>query len=1019
MAKKSTETTKSIIQLVIDGKAAQTSVKELGGALSYVNTQLRQMKANDPKRDDLIAQKRAITAEYQKQKEQIGDIRTAWQKFKGEFGVITKSFMAGSAVLAGGSMVWDTIIESKNAFKNYEKAAAGLQSATLMSKDVLEQLKNSAKSLDGEMGYTSEEYLKAATKIGSAKSELVNSAEAMDLMVQKAMLFARAGNMDLPEAGEALSMMLNQFGKDANEAGHFVDVLAQGFALGAAELPQMVNAMKYAGVVSSQFNVSFGETNAMLQLFVKNGLTGEMAGTQLRSIILALGTGADETNPKIVGLEKALENLVKKNMTAAEQEKLFGKENIAGGLILLNNLPILKEWTKRIEEKGAAEKMAAINMNTLDQAEKNFGITAQELYVLVGEKLSGAFRSAYESGIDFLKIIKDIILNSDGIVSGIVGIYQAVENLVVSIAKLTSAFTGLNTGGEFVTFMLKRTEAALKFMAAPVMFLTIAIREAVNLFGVLMNKGREVMNFFGAEFKLNPKATMDNLIKEREKGIDQLRDMFKTPIKQQKNKDWHLRVSTGGYSGENPIGGGGNKSAGGGSAGSGGLGSGSSSGSGSNPKKVISEAEKDLERLVDELKKIREEAEIEALKGAEREIAQVQNKYQKLRELAHGHKNKLAEIHELEQKAIANIHAKYDEEFLAEKAKTYDANIENLKAANEQYAQEQARAQKLSEDLDAERRDVQMQMELESMSQLDVELYETADHYLKLFDLAKKHGLDTTKLEQTMWQALENVREAYRQKDLDSEADAAEKKKNMQLELFGTLGDAFYSLFEGIAGNTEEFAVFQKTAALFQLTMDTASAISTMTAKGAAMSITPIDAAIKIAAGIAVVAGNIAKARAILSSATQPERPSFQRISLAGRESGGFAPLALGADPAGYVDRPTLFGQRAFVAGEGNKREYIVPWRMMQDPVVADMVGMIESVRPRYYSSAGNASAAPAGLSMGGAGKGSQMSDGLMIRMIEILTRIEEKSDREIDFNFSNFERKKERLNFIRKDTSA
>ena len=53
MAKKSNETSKSVIQLVVDGKAAETSVRQLGTALNYVNNELRNMKANDPLRADL------------------------------------------------------------------------------------------------------------------------------------------------------------------------------------------------------------------------------------------------------------------------------------------------------------------------------------------------------------------------------------------------------------------------------------------------------------------------------------------------------------------------------------------------------------------------------------------------------------------------------------------------------------------------------------------------------------------------------------------------------------------------------------------------------------------------------------------------------------------------------------------------------------------------------------------------------------------------------------------------------
>jgi hypothetical protein len=137
----------------------------------------------------------------------------------------------------------------------------------------------------------------------------------------------------------------------------------------------------------------------------------------------------------------------------------------------------------------------------------------------------------------------------------------------------------------------------------------------------------------------------------------------------------------------------------------------------------------------------------------------------------------------------------------------------------------------------------------------------------------------------------------------------------------------------------------------------------------------------------------------------------------AGREGGGSAPMlnVNNGEAAGAVDRPTLFGQSAFVAGEGNRREYIIPWRMMQDPVVANMAGMIEDLRPRFYSSAGSS---PSVGAQGGS-NAPAMSDALLMRMISVLQEIESKTEKNIDFNFSEFDRKKNRLNFIREDTSA
>lgn len=64
-------------------------------------------------------------------------------------------------------------------------------------------------------------------------------------------------------------------------------------------------------------------------------------------------------------------------------------------------------------------------------------------------------------------------------------------------------------------------------------------------------------------------------------------------------------------------------------------------------------------------------------------------------------------------------------------------------------------------------------------------------------------------------------------------------------------------------------------------------------------------------------------------------------------ETGGYSAVDY-SSPKGYVNRPTLFAgsaARPFIAGEGNKTEYIISSQQLRDPVVADFVTAIEANR--------------------------------------------------------------------------
>ncbi|RYE07720.1 MAG: hypothetical protein EOP44_03180 [Sphingobacteriaceae bacterium] len=64
-------------------------------------------------------------------------------------------------------------------------------------------------------------------------------------------------------------------------------------------------------------------------------------------------------------------------------------------------------------------------------------------------------------------------------------------------------------------------------------------------------------------------------------------------------------------------------------------------------------------------------------------------------------------------------------------------------------------------------------------------------------------------------------------------------------------------------------------------------------------------------------------------------------------EKGGYSAIDYNS-PQGYVKRPTLFAgsaARPFLAGEGNKTEYIISSEQLRDPVIANFVGAMEANR--------------------------------------------------------------------------
>lgn len=93
---------------------------------------------------------------------------------------------------------------------------------------------------------------------------------------------------------------------------------------------------------------------------------------RFKKFFLTLQTGADDTNPKIVGLEKALDNLQKKQLSAAQIKKQFGEEGYNVASVLINEADKVKYYTEAVTGTSVAMEQAATKSETaaakLDQA---------------------------------------------------------------------------------------------------------------------------------------------------------------------------------------------------------------------------------------------------------------------------------------------------------------------------------------------------------------------------------------------------------------------------------------------------------------------------------------------------------------------------------------------------------------------------------------------------------------------------------------------------------------------------
>ena len=237
---------------------------------------------------------------------------------------------------------------------------------------------------------SAQEIVDAFTKVGSARPELLQDKEALSQVAQEAIILSNASKTKLQPAIEALTMVMNQYNVPATEARRIINVLGAASKAGAGEIPYLTAAFEKAGTVSADAGLSIETLAAVIETLAPRISQPEIAGRSFKAVLLRLQQGADDTNPAIVGLTTAFENLGKKNLSVTKLTKLFGVENITVGKILIDNVGELKNYEKAVTGGNVAVEQAIINTGNnnakLAQAQNRIALVSIEL----GEKLSPA-----------------------------------------------------------------------------------------------------------------------------------------------------------------------------------------------------------------------------------------------------------------------------------------------------------------------------------------------------------------------------------------------------------------------------------------------------------------------------------------------------------------------------------------------------------------------------------------------------------------------------------------------------
>lgn len=369
------------IVLYIDGKAVKSDVMSIKAEIRKLTKELDHMKIGSREYNEQMAKIKDLNTILKQHKAELRAVN-AEQQFSLSKGVDLFNKYAASitAVVAALTGVVLKLNSFRRLLDEREDVAANLKSLTGLDDDAIKWLEQQAVKLSTTMDksglrirQSASEILDAYMLVGSNKPELLSNKEALNAVTVEVLRLSTASKMGLKQSVDAVTTALNQYGASADQAARYVNVLAAGSKVGASAVDAQTAAILKAGTIAATSNIPIEQLVGSIEMLGEKGLKNEIAGTGLKTFFTRLATGATDTNPKVVGLYTALDNLNQKVKEAEMQQvgggttllkKLFGDEGMQTAMILTQNADKVRYYAEAVTDTNIALEQAATNSDT-------------------------------------------------------------------------------------------------------------------------------------------------------------------------------------------------------------------------------------------------------------------------------------------------------------------------------------------------------------------------------------------------------------------------------------------------------------------------------------------------------------------------------------------------------------------------------------------------------------------------------------------------------------------------------
>lgn len=500
---------KRSIKLYIDGSEIPGTVKEIEAEIRKLQRAWKEMEVGSEEYNQTASKIKTLKGVLNDHKQSLRDIRQEQQSTLSKGVDLFNKYAASiAAVIAAITGVVLKINEFRKLANEREDASADVKALTGLDDASVKWLEQQAVRLSTSMTssgvrikQSASEILDAYKLVGSAKPELLSNKEALAQVTEQTLILAAASGMKLTDAVDAVTLSMNQYGAQANEAARFTNVMAAGSKYGSAAVESVTRSILNSGVAAASADVPIEQLVGTLETLAEKGIKEEVAGTGLKKFFLTLQTGADDTNPKVVGLYQALDNLAAKGLTAAEIKKQFGEEGYNVASVLINSTEKVKSYTAAVTGTSVATEQAAIKSDTLSSKIAQARNELNEQGIILAKSLNPAITQLLNGLVNWTRYGVELVkwLNEHR------------EILVPVIAALSSYYATVGMINVATALWNNRTKASAVLMGTLKSGMALA-RVAMILFTQGLSAAKMEMTKLNTVIKANPIGLLVSII---------------------------------------------------------------------------------------------------------------------------------------------------------------------------------------------------------------------------------------------------------------------------------------------------------------------------------------------------------------------------------------------------------------------------------------------------------------------------------------------------------------------------